>query len=48
MCLPTVLTEEGLETALKSQFHVNVLDRICLQCEPDSEDYIRVSPCTHD
>ncbi len=44
MWLPPVL-QGGSETmaSLRSQFHVNILDRVCLQCEPDSEDYNKVS-----
>ena len=42
--LPAILQEKNLPAALqKRDCHVDILDLVCVQCEPDSEDYIRVS-----
>ena len=43
MWLPHMLTEEGLIPVLEAGWYKDVLDMACLQCEPDSADYIRVS-----
>ena len=40
--MPSMLTKEGLPSVLAMNRHVAVLDQVCLQCEPDSSDYIRV------
>ncbi|XP_064382419.1 small ribosomal subunit protein mS22-like isoform X2 [Halichondria panicea] len=49
MWLPPVL-QGGSETmaSLRSHFHVNILDRVCLQCEPDSEDYTKIHHAVYD
>ncbi len=41
--LPTLLTEEQLPNVLKRGLHLHVLDLVCVQCLPDSKDFIRVS-----
>lgn len=46
MWLPKVLSSEVLPTALDSMLHVKVLDLVCVQCDPQSEDYHRVSCST--
>ena len=38
-----MLTEEGLLPVLEAGRYHDILDMACLQCEPDSADYIRVS-----
>ena len=43
MWLPHMLTDEGLVLLLEAGRYLEVLDVACLQCEPDSADYIRVS-----
>ena len=43
MWLPKVLSSEVLPAALDSMLHVKVLDLVCVQCDPQSEDYHRVS-----
>ena len=43
MWLPHMLTEEGLLPVLEAGRYRDILDMVCLQCEPDSADYIRVS-----
>ena len=40
--LPTLLTPEQLPDVLERGHHLHVLDLVCVQCEPDSSDYIRV------
>ena len=43
MWLPHMLTEEGLVPVLEAGRYRDILGMACLQCEPDSQDYIRVS-----
>jgi hypothetical protein len=43
MWLPHMLTEEGLLPVLEAGRYGDILDMACIQREPDSEDYIRVS-----
>lgn len=43
MWLPHMLTNEGLIPVLEAERYRDILDMACLQCEPDSADYIRVS-----
>lgn len=43
MWLPHMLTDEGLIPVLDAGRYKDILDRVCLQCDPDSADYIRVS-----
>ena len=43
MWLPAMLTAQGLIPMLKAEQYQEVLDMACVQCEPDSADYIRVS-----
>lgn len=38
-----MLTEEGLVPVLEAGWYRDILEMTCLQCEPDSADYIRVS-----
>ncbi len=40
--LPTMLTASHLPAALETDRHRQVLDLVCVQCQPGSEDYIRV------
>lgn len=46
MWLPHMLTEEGLIPMLEEGRYRDILERVCLQCEPDSSDHIRVSVLT--
>ncbi|CAI8045768.1 28S ribosomal protein S22, mitochondrial [Geodia barretti] len=48
MWLPHMLTEEGLVPVLEGGRYRDILDMACLQCEPDSEDYIRVHRTVYD
>ena len=43
MWLPHMLTEEGLGPAMNAGRYRDILDVTCLQCQPDSQDYLRVS-----
>ena len=49
MWLPTMLQADNLSAVLRQREPVEVLDVVSLQCDPDSDDYIRVSrcECTH-
>ena len=47
MRLPHVLSAEGLLPVLEAGHYRDILDMACLQCEPDSSDYIRVRHSTH-
>jgi len=42
MWLPEVLTDSGLPKVLKRQLHVDVLDLVSVQCDPQAPDYHRV------
>lgn len=42
MWLPHMLTDEGLIPVLDAGRYKDILDRVYLQCDPDSADYIRV------
>lgn len=42
--LPKALSDEVLPSILENLLHVNVLDLVCVQCDPQSSDYHRVSP----
>ena len=46
MWLPHMLSNEGLVPLLEAGRYREVLDVACLQCEPDSADYIRVCGST--
>ena len=46
MWLPHMLTEEGLIPVLEEGWYGDILERVCLQFEPNSSDYIRVSIST--
>lgn len=41
--LPKALSEEILPSILENFLHVAVLDLVCVQCDPQSHDYHRVS-----
>ena len=41
--LPAMLEPAHLPVKLNKDCHVDVLDLVCTQCEPDAADYIRVS-----
>lgn len=41
--LPKALSDEVLPSILENLFHVNILDLVCVQCDPQSQDYHRVS-----
>ena len=43
MWLPHMLTVEGLLPVLETERYRDILDMACLQCNPGSADYIRVS-----
>ena len=43
MWLPKALSHEVLSSTLDNMLHVNVLDLVCAQCDPQSQDYHRVS-----
>lgn len=43
MWLPKALSEEVLPSLLNNMLHLNVLDLVCIQCDPQSQDYHRVS-----
>ena len=43
MWLPHMLTVEGLLPVLEAERYWDILDMACLQCDPGSADYIRVS-----
>lgn len=48
MQLPAVLQAANLAAALQRRdCHVDILEMVCAQCEPDSEDYIRVHKTVH-
>ncbi len=47
MWLPKVLTDEMLTSALGRKLHKEVLDLVGVQCDPQSEDYHRVSVRGH-
>lgn len=42
MWLPKMLQPEQLPEVLSLGHHLTVLDCVCVQCAPDSADYIRV------
>ena len=46
MWLSHMLTDEGLIPVLEAGRYRDILEMACLQCEPDSADYIRVSSST--
>jgi small subunit ribosomal protein S22 len=48
MWLPHMLTDEGLIPVLEAEQYRNILEVACLQCEPDSTDYIRVHCTVYD
>lgn len=41
--LPKALSDEMLPSILENLQHLNVLDLVCVQCDPQSHDYHRVS-----
>ena len=43
MWLPKALSAEVLPSLLHSRLHLDVLDLVCVQCDPQSQDYHRVS-----
>ena len=43
MWLPKMFHPQQLPKVLSLGHHLNVLDRVCVQCAPDSKEYIRVS-----
>ncbi|XP_032239658.1 28S ribosomal protein S22, mitochondrial [Nematostella vectensis] len=46
--MPEMLTESGLQVPLSQNRHEDVLDLVCVQCEPDSPDFIRVHQHVYD
>ena len=44
MWLPQMLQPHQLPEVLSKGHHLTVLDCVCIQCAPDSKDYIRVRP----
>jgi small subunit ribosomal protein S22 len=48
MWLPKLLTEEELPAVLARGYHLHVLDLVCVQCSPNSPDYIRVHSTVYD
>ncbi|XP_046851351.1 28S ribosomal protein S22, mitochondrial-like [Xenia sp. Carnegie-2017] len=46
--LPSVLENEHLKNAFDRLGHVDILDLVCVQCEADSSDYIRVHQHTYE
>lgn len=46
--LPTLLTKEELPNALKRVHVLHILDLVCVQCPPDSPDYIRVQDTAYE
>ena len=42
MWLPKALSDEMLPSVLDNKLHLNVLDLVCAQCDPQSYDYHRV------
>lgn len=47
MWLPKALSEEIIPSLLDNMLHVGVLDLACIQCDPQSHDYRRVSNKIH-
>lgn len=43
MWLPKALSTDVLPSTLNNMLHLNVLDLVCVQCDPQSHDYHRVS-----
>lgn len=43
MWLPKALSDEVLPSTLDSMLHIKILDLVCVQCDPQSQDYHRVS-----
>lgn len=46
--LPKALSDEVLPSILENLLHVNVLDLVCVQCDPQSSDYHRVHKCVYE
>jgi len=46
--LPPMLTEEHLPNIFEQNRHVDALDLVSIQCQPDSPDYIRVHEHVYD